>query len=511
MDIESCFKILELDSEASVAEINSAYKDLVSVWHPDRFAANPRLRKKAEGKLKEINLAHEQILAFLSEKPTSFDSNSQNTSITPSDMADNSPSDAPRQTGPGQGSESLSGIKATAVPQPRPGLRFFSRTIDYLLFGLLLKITGFAEIIILNDLSVFIVPVLLVFAWIIPETLFLSLCGFTPGKWLLRISVTDKFQLRPSFSGVLRRSLSVWCNGMGMGVPFITPFTAALARHRLKTTGGAQWDVDGGFSVGHGEVSALRMSIALLFSIICIASLSFDAGGIITKRRIQSEQISPDIIKNHLKLGASYEKRQLHEKAIQAYKEAVRRNPNDAVAYYNLGSSYLGLRKYHEAIEAFKNVIKLKPGEVQAHYHLGLCYWELRLPEEAIQYFQKVLESKADSYLTYFYLGLSHQDVGQHREAISALEKAISLRPDDAEAFYALGVSYTKTQYPEKAIAHLLKAIQLKPDHSRAYHVLGLTYLSQGEKSAAIEQYEHLRNLDKSLADELLRYIEKMK
>ena len=53
MDLERCFEVLEIDRNASADEIRQAYKDIVSVWHPDRFRNNPRLRRKAEKKLKE--------------------------------------------------------------------------------------------------------------------------------------------------------------------------------------------------------------------------------------------------------------------------------------------------------------------------------------------------------------------------------------------------------------------------------------------------------------------------
>lgn len=48
------------------AELKQAYKDIISVWHPDRFSANPRLREKAEQKVKHINLAYETVCAYLS-------------------------------------------------------------------------------------------------------------------------------------------------------------------------------------------------------------------------------------------------------------------------------------------------------------------------------------------------------------------------------------------------------------------------------------------------------------
>jgi hypothetical protein len=50
--------VLALRPGASAVEIKGAYRDLVKVWHPDRFGSDPRLRDKAEDKLKQINEAY---------------------------------------------------------------------------------------------------------------------------------------------------------------------------------------------------------------------------------------------------------------------------------------------------------------------------------------------------------------------------------------------------------------------------------------------------------------------
>ena len=67
MDIKRCYEILELDPDSSLEEVRQAYRDSVSIWHPDRFGgSNPRLAKRAEEKLKEINEAYETLVLFLS-------------------------------------------------------------------------------------------------------------------------------------------------------------------------------------------------------------------------------------------------------------------------------------------------------------------------------------------------------------------------------------------------------------------------------------------------------------
>ena len=64
-DIKKCFEILGVSPGASDEEIKEAVRDLVKVWHPDRFSGDPRLQQKAQEKLKEINKAYEAVKAYI--------------------------------------------------------------------------------------------------------------------------------------------------------------------------------------------------------------------------------------------------------------------------------------------------------------------------------------------------------------------------------------------------------------------------------------------------------------
>ena len=63
MSREQCLEVLGLAPGASAQDVKAAYRDLAKVWHPDRFTHDPRLQRKAQEKLKEINDAHRQLLA----------------------------------------------------------------------------------------------------------------------------------------------------------------------------------------------------------------------------------------------------------------------------------------------------------------------------------------------------------------------------------------------------------------------------------------------------------------
>jgi len=60
-DISEHYRILDLTPEATQDEVKRSYRELVKVWHPDRFANDPNLQKKAQEKLKRINVAYERI------------------------------------------------------------------------------------------------------------------------------------------------------------------------------------------------------------------------------------------------------------------------------------------------------------------------------------------------------------------------------------------------------------------------------------------------------------------
>lgn len=65
MNIDYYYEMLGLKPGASEEEIKETYRDLVKVWHPDRFTHDPELQKKAEEKLKEINQAYQEIQDLL--------------------------------------------------------------------------------------------------------------------------------------------------------------------------------------------------------------------------------------------------------------------------------------------------------------------------------------------------------------------------------------------------------------------------------------------------------------
>ncbi len=63
--INHYYQILELKPNASKEEIKQAYKDLLTVWNPEKFTNEPSLQQKAREKAKEIDEAYKKLILYL--------------------------------------------------------------------------------------------------------------------------------------------------------------------------------------------------------------------------------------------------------------------------------------------------------------------------------------------------------------------------------------------------------------------------------------------------------------
>ncbi len=154
-------------------------------------------------------------------------------------------------------------VSEPSIHQVRPWVRYFARIVDVFLFSILVgfMLGMFAP-------SVLVIPsallgMIILFVWIFQESILLTNCGTTLGKWLFKIKVRNSNGQKLTFSEALNRSFSVWIKGMGAGVPILSLITLLTSRSKLKRDAITAWDEEGGFVVTHGKIGALR-SVAIV-------------------------------------------------------------------------------------------------------------------------------------------------------------------------------------------------------------------------------------------------------
>jgi hypothetical protein len=68
-EIEQCYRILELDPDASSSHVERSWRKLTDEWRPDRFVSDAVLHHLAQARVKDLNQAHEQLKGHLANEP----------------------------------------------------------------------------------------------------------------------------------------------------------------------------------------------------------------------------------------------------------------------------------------------------------------------------------------------------------------------------------------------------------------------------------------------------------
>ncbi len=90
--------------------------------------------------------------------------------------------------------------------------------------------------------------------------------------------------------------------------------------------------------------------------------------------------------------GYLFEKSGQYEKAIEAYNQAIKINPEYAPARKGLGDVYVKLEEYEKAIEEYDKAIKINPEYAPARKGLGDVYVKLEEYEKAIEEYNKAIK-----------------------------------------------------------------------------------------------------------------------
>ncbi|MBZ5598287.1 MAG: tetratricopeptide repeat protein [Acidobacteriia bacterium] len=157
--------------------------------------------------------------------------------------------------------------------------------------------------------------------------------------------------------------------------------------------------------------------------------------------------------------------------ALDYYRAALKRKPNDAVLLNKSGIAEIGLLRWKEARKSFERAIKANRNYPEAYNNLGVI---------------RYLDKKYD-------------------KAITQYEKAIKLRSDAASYFSNLGAAYFAKKEFEKADVAYRQALQLDPDIFERVSRSGVAaQLSSPEDRARFDYviaklYAQIGNMDRSL------------
>lgn len=177
--------------------------------------------------------------------------------------------------------------------------------------------------------------------------------------------------------------------------------------------------------------------------------------------------------------------------------------PGNSLSWFNLGLAYGKLKQYDKAIAAYQEAVRIDPDDARAWNNLGVFYKELKQYDKAIAAYQEAARIGPDNADTWILLGfIYHYDLKQYDKAVTAYQEVLRIEPNDFLAWYGLGDTYAHLNQYDKAVTASQEAVRLKPDLAEAWRLLSLIYFSQGRYGKTYKAYQILRKLDGLMADE---------
>lgn len=157
-----------------------------------------------------------------------------------------------------------------------------------------------------------------------------------------------------------------------------------------------------------------------------------------------------------------------HEEAIEKFKQALEKDPQQPNILANMAESYRKLEKNNEALEAYQKAIALKPNDAIFYTNMGVVLDKLGKSAESQEAFKKAATlNPGGSAQSYFNLGATLVNSGRSDEAVEPFRKAIAADPNFADAYFELGMCLSgKAETMEESISHLKKYIEIgnKPE-----------------------------------------------
>ncbi len=162
-----------------------------------------------------------------------------------------------------------------------------------------------------------------------------------------------------------------------------------------------------------------------------------------------------------LRKGASFYDEGMIDKAIAAFKDVLKIDPEEPEANYNLGNAYTDKEMFDDAIVVYKKAVENNPEFVDAYLNLSTLYLDMDLIDEAITLCKQAVTANPNDAFLCFHLGEAYALNLQYKEAIEAYNDAMSINPMDPETQYRLAESYYETEQFDMALTHATQAKEL--------------------------------------------------
>ena len=161
------------------------------------------------------------------------------------------------------------------------------------------------------------------------------------------------------------------------------------------------------------------------------------------------------------------------ERALELLKPWLIRAPEDASFHALHGEAFYALEQHEKAVEAFANAVKFDPTYKGKLFHYGRSLIALERGEAALEIFEAMIGS-SEKFLQvrgHFGAGLAWQSLGDDAKALTSYESALQLEPKFLRATYRVALLEVAEGKDAAAIEKFDRVLANDPlHHGAAYN-----------------------------------------
>lgn len=209
--------------------------------------------------------------------------------------------------------------------------------------------------------------------------------------------------------------------------------------------------------------------------------------------KLASERF-PDRIPTLLKLSEFQLIVRQHGDALATLDKILRRDPQNAEAFYMAGRIALDKGDTTAAIASLQKSVQFDATNEDAWMFLGRIFTNRNSPR-ALQFFDNVLRLDSANLEARECKGVFYKRRGEFDKAFEVYRDIIARNPDYSNAYFDMGVIYLELDSLSKAYDNFNIAAKTDPLFVKAYYYRGLCAELQGNTDAALADYKQANGM----------------
>jgi predicted Zn-dependent protease len=165
-------------------------------------------------------------------------------------------------------------------------------------------------------------------------------------------------------------------------------------------------------------------------------------------------------------------------------------HPENPWGHYMLGMSAWKTGEHEKALNAFDQALQLDPSHRKSLFNSSRVLLESGRPKEALERIEKALAQEPMSNEGLRLLGRARYDLGDVDGAIQAYRRALSIDERDVWSMNNMGLIYIQQDRTSEALAPLARAVELRSNAPVFHNNLGTALERSGYPTAAAQAYE---------------------